>query len=47
MGMMTNKILNQDAERYGNSGGVPAFQKYFRKYQIARNPLSKFLYNVY
>lgn len=43
MGMMTNKILNQDAERYGNSG-VPAFQKYFRKYQIARNPLSKFLY---
>lgn len=21
MGMMTNKILNQDAERYGNSGG--------------------------
>ena len=46
MGMMTNKILNQDAERYGNSGGggVPAFQKYFRKYQIASNPLSKFLY---
>ena len=44
--MMTNKILNQDAERYGNSGGggVPAFQKYFRKYQIASNPLSKFLY---
>ena len=26
MGMMTNKILNQDAERYGNSGGYRRFK---------------------
>lgn len=50
MGMVANKILIQDKVRYGNSGRIPTFQKYFRKYQTASNPLSKlsyrFLYRI-
>lgn len=47
---MANTTLNHDAARYGNKR-VPTFQKYFRKYQAAGNPISqllyRFLYHVY
>lgn len=41
---MMTKILKQDAERYESIRRMPRFQKFFRKYQTAKNPLSKLLY---
>ena len=34
-----NIVLEQDANRY--AGGVPSFQKWYRKAQAASNPIAK------
>lgn len=43
---MNKNLLEQDYTRYQKASDMPAFQKYFRKYQNTTFPLLKFLYKV-
>ena len=43
---MNKNLLEQDYTRYPKVSDMPAFQKYFRKYQNTTFPLLKFLYKV-
>ena len=43
---MNKNLLEQDYTRYPKASDMPAFQKYFRKYQNTTFPLMKFLYKV-
>lgn len=43
---MKISLLKQDMVRYARPREVPQFQKYLRRYQEAKNPVSKLIYRV-
>ena len=41
-----NTLLNADLTRYSTSGKMPLFQKCLRRYQEAKNPMTKCIFKL-